>query len=94
MSNPASIPTEAAKRIKLVSFDVDGVLTEAGIFVGSTMDGERLERKRFDIQDGVGLKMLIWAGLKVVLVSGRPSQATAIRAQELGVECHQVEDAR
>ena len=94
MSNPASIPTEAAERIKLVIFDVDGVLTEAGIFVGSTMDGEHLELKRFDIQDGVGLKMLIWAGLKVVLVTGRPSQATAIRAQELGVECHQVVDAR
>ena len=94
MSNTAPIRAEVANRIKLVIFDVDGVLTEAGIFVGSTMDGEPLELKRFDIQDGVGIKMLGWAGLKVVLVTGRPSQATSIRALELGVECHQVVDAR
>ena len=94
VSNSAPIPADAANRIKLVIFDVDGVLTEAGIFVGSTMAGEPLELKRFDIQDGLGIKMLIWAGLKVVLVTGRPSKATSIHALELGVQCHQAVDAR
>ena len=94
VSNSAPIPADAANRIKLVIFDVDGVLTESGIFVGSTMAGEPLELKRFDIQDGLGIKMLIRAGLKVVLVTGRPSKATSIRALELGVQCHQVVDAK
>ena len=80
MSVPQEISIEAAKRIKLVVFDVDGVLTESGVFVGSTPNGKTLEFKRFDIQDGVGVKMLGWGGLKVALVTGRPSKATAIRA--------------
>ena len=42
---------------------------------------ERVELKRFDIQDGLGLKMLEWAGLRVVLVSGRESPATTLRAE-------------
>ncbi len=50
--------------------------------------------KRFDIQDGVGIKMLVWGGLEVAIVSGRVSEATAIRAREIGVEeCHQEADA-
>lgn len=94
MSVPQEISIEAAKRIKLVVFDVDGVLTESGVFVGSTPNGKTLEFKRFDIQDGVGVKMLGWGGLKVALVTGRPSKATAIRALELGVDCYQVADAK
>lgn len=94
MSVPQEISVKAAKRVKLVIFDVDGVLTESGVFVGSTPTGETLEFKRFDIQDGIGVKMLIWGGLKVALVTGRPSEATAIRALELGVECYQVVDAK
>jgi 3-deoxy-D-manno-octulosonate 8-phosphate phosphatase (KDO 8-P phosphatase) len=87
------IPSKLAERIKLVIFDVDGVLTDAGVYIGATERGEAVELKRFDIQDGVGLKMLGWAGLDVVIVSGRVSQATAIRADELGVDCYQEPDA-
>ena len=94
MSNPTTIAAEVAERVKLVIFDVDGVLTEAGIYVGSTPDGGSLELKRFDIQDGLGVKMLVWADLKVALVSGRQSEATSIRALELNVECYQVPDAK
>lgn len=90
----APVPAGAAARVKLVIFDVDGVLTDAGIYVGRTADGEPVELKRFSIQDGVGLKMLQWAGLRVAIVSGRVSAATAIRAAELGItECHQEPDA-
>ncbi|MGB1658392.1 MAG: KdsC family phosphatase [Longimicrobiales bacterium] len=88
------IPAELARRIRLVIFDVDGVLTDAGVYIGATETGESVELKRFDIQDGVGLKMLGWGGLDVVVVSGRVSEATAIRVAELGIEgCYQEPDA-
>lgn len=88
------MPVEAARRVRLVLFDVDGVLTDAGVYIGANAAGEAWEAKRFDIQDGVGLKMLMWAGLEVAVVSGRVSAATAIRARELGIEeCHQEPDA-
>lgn len=88
------LSSDMARKVKLVIFDVDGVLTDAGVYIGATGSGETAELKRFDIQDGVGLKMLMWAGLDVAIVSGRVSQATAMRARELGVtECHQEPDA-
>lgn len=90
------IPADLASRVKLVIFDVDGVLTDAGVYMGTASGaGEPIELKRFDIQDGVGIKMLMWSGLDVAIVSGRVSVATSIRASELGVEeCHQEPDAR
>jgi 3-deoxy-D-manno-octulosonate 8-phosphate phosphatase (KDO 8-P phosphatase) len=88
-----TIEPEHAQRIKLVIFDVDGVLTDAGIYVGATSGGENVELKRFDIQDGVGIKMLKWSGLDVALVSGRVSEATSLRAREIGVDCYQEPDA-
>jgi 3-deoxy-D-manno-octulosonate 8-phosphate phosphatase (KDO 8-P phosphatase) len=83
----------AVERIRLVVFDVDGVLTDAGVYIGATASGESVELKRWDIQDGIGLKMLQWSGLDVVLVSGRVSESTELRAREVGVECHQEPDA-
>ena len=87
------IDPRAASAVRLVVFDVDGVLTDAGVYMGATESGEPVELKRFDIQDGVGMKMLKWAGLEVALVSGRVSTATELRAKEVGIECHQVPDA-
>ncbi|MBT8405589.1 MAG: phenylphosphate carboxylase subunit delta [Gemmatimonadetes bacterium] len=83
----ASIPFEIASRISLVIFDVDGVLTDAGVWMSA--GGRKHERKRFDIQDGLGLKLLESAGVKVVLVSGRVSPATTARAGELELEVYQ-----
>jgi 3-deoxy-D-manno-octulosonate 8-phosphate phosphatase (KDO 8-P phosphatase) len=80
-----TIPADIAKRIKLVVLDVDGVLTDAGIYVGRLPDGGEFELKRFDIQDGLALKLLM-RKVTVALVSGRVSEATAIRARELGIE--------
>jgi len=81
---------DVAARVELVILDVDGVLTDAGIYVGALPGGETIELKRFDIQDGVGVKLLQWAGIDVAIVSGRVSRATEIRAKELGItECHQ-----
>lgn len=78
-----------ARQVQVVVLDVDGVLTDNGIYLG-TAAGERVELKRFHIMDGLGIKMLQWAGLRVVLVSGRESPATTLRADELGVESRQV----
>lgn len=93
MESGGGIDKQLAASIELVIFDVDGVLTDAGVYMGATDSGEPVELKRFDIQDGVGIKMLMWGGLDVALVSGRVSKATALRAEEIGVECYQEPDA-
>ncbi len=93
VSASSTIPGDVARRIRLVVFDVDGVLTDAGVYIG-TSDNEVVELKRFDIQDGLGIKLLEHDGLKVVWISGRTSEATRIRAEELGIECHQDSGAR
>jgi len=84
-----TIPSAVAERIRLVVFDVDGVLTDAGVYMGRTASGESVELKRFDIQDGLGVKLLEQDDLHVVWISGRVSPATSVRAEELGVEYHQ-----
>ena len=83
-----------AKRIRLVAFDVDGVMTDAGVYMG--MAGtERVEMKKFSTQDSIGIKLLMATGIEVALVSGRVSEATSVRASELGIdEVVQVPDAR
>lgn len=79
-----TISPEVARRIRLVGLDVDGVLTEGGIYLGD-VDGNRLEFKRFDIWDGLGIKMLQLAGIDVVIITGRVSEAVTIRANELAI---------
>jgi 3-deoxy-D-manno-octulosonate 8-phosphate phosphatase (KDO 8-P phosphatase) len=87
---PPPIAPEAARRVRLVILDVDGVLTDGGIYLGATDAGERVEIKRFDIQDGLGITMLQKAGITVSIVTGRESHAVRLRAEELGIgECHQ-----
>ncbi len=79
------ITAERARRIRLLALDVDGVLTDNGIYIGP-VSGERIELKRFDIQDGLGHTLLRSTDIEVVWVSGRPSEATALRAGELRVK--------
>ena len=74
-----------AKRIRLVCFDVDGVLTDGGVVLGDSA-GARVELKRYDIQDGLGIKLLQQAGLLTAIITGRESMSVALRAQELGVD--------
>ncbi len=76
---------EQARAVQLVALDVDGVLTDGGVNVG-TMQGTPFEFKRFDVQDGLGIKFLQWAGIKVVIISGRFSESTSLRAEELKVD--------
>lgn len=72
---------ERVRAIKWIGLDVDGVLTDAGVYIGA--DG--VEFKRFDIQDGYGIKLAQRAGLEFAFVSARPSVSTTARAKELGV---------
>ena len=94
VGGPAMDPA-LARRVELVILDVDGVLTDAGIYVAGMPGVGRVELKRFDIQDGLGVKFMQQAGLEVAFVSGRVSHATTLRAEELGVtECHQIPGGR
>ena len=70
------------RRIRLFLTDVDGVLTDAGVFMGTG----GVEFKRFDIRDGLGLKLLQQEGIRVGIVSARPSAATTARAADLGID--------
>ena len=74
-----------ARRLRLVGFDVDGVLTDNGIYLGTVGD-HPVELKRFHIQDGMGLRMLKQAGLSVVFASARVSTATEQRGRELKID--------
>ncbi len=78
--------TEAvARSIRLVGLDVDGVLTDGGIYLGAA-DGKPVELKRYDIQDGLGIYLLQKAGIRVAIVTGRVSESVRLRAAELGIE--------
>lgn len=79
------IDPAVARRVRLLVLDVDGVLTDNGIWLGPVA-GERVELKRFDIQDGLGMVLLRSAEIPVVWLSGRHSEATALRARELRIE--------
>ncbi|MBL0939718.1 MAG: HAD hydrolase family protein [Gemmatimonadaceae bacterium] len=87
-----------ARRIRLVCFDVDGVLTDGGIYLGATRDGpadHAFELKRYDIQDGLGMVLLRESGLTLAIITGRVSASVALRARELRItHCIQDPEAR
>jgi 3-deoxy-D-manno-octulosonate 8-phosphate phosphatase (KDO 8-P phosphatase) len=88
-----TVQPSAARQVRLLGLDVDGVLTDNGIYIGPVA-GQPVELKRFNIQDGLGLILLRTAGMPVVWVSGRASESTALRAAELRVELLQVPGPR
>lgn len=73
---------EIAARVRLIIFDVDGVLTDGKITF--TSDGQEI--KSFDVQDGYGIARARAAGLKLAIVSGRYSKVTEFRAKELQID--------
>ena len=79
------IDAAVAGRIKLIGLDVDGVLTNNAIYLG-LVDGQRVEFKQFDIQDGLAMGLARRLGLVVAWVSGRYSDATTLRATELRID--------
>ncbi len=72
---------EKAATIKLVVFDVDGVLTDGSLFLGD--DGQ--EYKAFHSRDGHGMKMLQATGVEIAVITGRTSQVVLHRMDNLGV---------
>ena len=71
-----------AKKIKLVGFDVDGVLTDGSLFFGD--DGQ--EYKAFNSRDGHGFKMLHNNDMKTAIITGRTSRVVEHRAKNLGID--------
>ena len=70
-----------AKQIKLVIFDVDGVLTDGSLYF--TDDGREL--KKFNVKDGLGISLLVQHGIEVAVITGRSSVIVAERMNSLGV---------
>ncbi len=71
-----------AQKIRLIAFDVDGVMTDGTLFLAD--DGQ--EYKGFNSLDGHGLKMLKSSGVQLAIITGRSSKLVAQRAQNLGIE--------
>lgn len=72
---------EKLKDIQLLLLDVDGVLTDGSIIYSD----EDSETKVFNVKDGFGLKLVMAAGIKVGLVTGRTSKALHRRCRDLGI---------
>ncbi len=77
---PGTLEAKAA-RIKLLLFDVDGVLTDGAVII----HGDGSESKRFGIRDGIAMVWAQRSGLKVGLLSARTSATTPLRAAQLGI---------
>ena len=72
---------ERARGLRLMAFDVDGVLTDGALYL--TDGGE--EMKRFHTLDGLGTKLLAGTGVELAIITGRNSRVVANRAAELGI---------
>lgn len=72
---------ERAKQIKLIIFDVDGVLTDGGLYFSD--DGQ--EMKVFNSRDGHGMKMLMQSGVEIGIITGRTSKVVSHRMDNLGI---------
>ena len=75
-----------AKNIKVLIFDVDGVLTDGQIFVIPGPDGHGIEAKGFAAHDGLGISLGRLGGLRIGIITKRQSQTVAIRANDLKLE--------
>jgi len=73
---------EAAKDVRLVIFDVDGVMTDGRIII----DDEGVETRVFDIKDGFGAIALKMTGVETAIITSRSSEAVRRRAEELKIE--------
>lgn len=77
-----SLPAKLLRRIRALVLDVDGVLTDGGMYYGP--QGEGL--KRFNVKDGLGIRRVREAGIAVAFLSGENSEITRRRAEKLKVE--------
>jgi 3-deoxy-D-manno-octulosonate 8-phosphate phosphatase (KDO 8-P phosphatase) len=70
------------KKIKYIVLDVDGTLTDGGIY----LDSQGLESKRFCVQDGAGILVARQAGIEAIILTGRKSICVEKRAKELAIK--------
>lgn len=73
---------ELARKIKLLVLDVDGVLTDGGLYY----DADGIAMKRFNVQDGFGIKLAQSAGLEVAVITGLNQKPVERRVRELGIQ--------
>ncbi|WP_347455736.1 HAD-IIIA family hydrolase [Acinetobacter thermotolerans] len=73
---------EQARHMKALVLDVDGILSDG--FITLTNNGDEI--KNFDIRDGLGMKLVQQAGLKVIIITGRKSNIVEKRMSDLGVD--------
>ncbi len=71
-----------ARAVRLMAFDVDGIFTDGSLYYGA--DGELL--KVFNVQDGLGLKLLRQAEIQTAIITGRKSPMVEKRFSELGLD--------
>ena len=79
MSTPSR---DLLRSIRLIALDIDGVLSDGTI----SIDSNGLERRVFDIKDGLGIVQMIQAGLSVAVISSSSSQAGIARLERLGIQ--------
>ena len=82
MVSLTEIQKERAQSVRLIILDVDGVLTDGGIYIGP--EGELF--KAFHCRDGMGITLARKAGLKTAIITGRTSPQVAFRAEELHMD--------
>lgn len=70
----------SAKKIKMISLDVDGVLTDGGVYIGKD-----IELKKYNVQDGYAIKNFFRDEITIAFITGRNSESVSIRALELKV---------
>ena len=86
--NPPLTQEELLRRaaaIKVLLMDVDGVMTDGRLYLVPDPDGNMVETKGFDSQDGIALRWLRWYDIQTGVISGRESSATAERARQVGM---------
>jgi 3-deoxy-D-manno-octulosonate 8-phosphate phosphatase (KDO 8-P phosphatase) len=77
---------DRARRVKVLLYDVDGVLTDGSITIIPGTEGHATEVKSFSAHDGMGISIARLAGLKIGFVTKRQSQVVAIRARDLKID--------
>ncbi len=76
---------QRAAKIRLLLMDVDGVLTNGLLFNVPSQEGQMIETKGFNAQDGIALQWLRWNGIQTGVISGRESHALVVRAKQVGM---------
>ena len=86
MASEPLTPQDRARRVRVLLYDVDGVLTNGDITIIPNNDGDAVEVKSFSAHDGMGIAIARLAGLRIGWVTKRQSQVVTIRARDLKID--------